>query len=159
MWTLREAEALKRAGTWPTVGVPQKTWVQAIFTDGEWDPFPPEDAGFGTPQRVTNDNSGDGAAATGANYLQIDLGQTRTISGVYVRGLTIPGYWSSGYAAGRIISVGLDGQNFTTYGTTGTAQELNSLQLYSYGAVQARYIRLSPSIDGFLAVSEFYPQG
>jgi hypothetical protein len=159
MWTLREAQRFKQGGTWPTVGAPQQTWVQAIVTDGAWDSGPPGNASRGTPERVTNDNSGDGAGAVGANYLQIDLGQTRTITGVYVRGLTISGYWSSVYAAGRIISVGLNDQNFTTYGTTGTAQELTSLQLYSYGVVQARYIRLSPPIGGFLAVSEFYPRG
>jgi hypothetical protein len=160
VWTVREAEALKRAGTWPRFAVPQKTWVQAITTDGQWDAAAPGDASIGTPERVTNDNSGDGAGAVEASYLRIDLGQTRTISGVYVRGLTISGYWNSTYAAGRIISVGLDGHNFTTYGTTGTAQELNSLQLYLYGVVQARYIRLSPSSsDGYLAVSEFYPHG
>ena len=162
VWTLREAEALKRAGAWPTVlGVPQKAWVSAItYSDGgNWDTGVPDSAAVGRPGNVTDDNPATGAGASSATYIQIDLGQTRTISGVYVRGLQIPGYWNSGYVAGKTISVSTNGSSFTAYSATGTAAELNSLQIYRNGAVQARYIRLSPATSGFIAVSEFYPEG
>jgi len=163
VWTVREAESLKRAGTWPiiVIGIPQKAWVTGITTDAAgWDQSPPGGAALGTVERVTDDNPATGAGTeSNANYIQIDLGQTRTISGVFVRGLQIPGNWNSTYAAGRTISVSTNGSSFTTYSTTGTAAELNSLQVYRNGPVQARYIRLSQSVSGFLAVSEFYPEG
>jgi hypothetical protein len=159
VWTVREAESLKRAGTWPiiVIGIPQKAWVTAITADDQWET---NTAATGTVARVTDDNPATGAGTdSNANYIQIDLGQTRTISGVFVRGLQIPGNWNSTYAAGRTISVSTNGSSFTTYSTTGTAAELNSLQVYRNGPVQARYIRLSQLNSGFLAVSEFYPEG
>jgi hypothetical protein len=145
--------------------VPQKAWVSAISTDGLFDGSVPNSATIGTPARITDDNIGTGAGAVPnynfaptvyPTYIQIDLGAVRQITGIYIRGLNVPGYWSQAYTANRIIRVSVDGVTWSTYATTGS----NLTNLTSYGGVATcRYIQLYQSSGEYMAVSEFYPAG
>ena len=164
MWTLREAETLTRVGTWPRAGVPSPGYVTAISVAGDqganWDQDPPNQAAVGTVAKITDGNAATGGGTNGlATEIRIDMGQVRSINGVYVRGLQIPGYWNSSYAAGRQIQTSTNGADWTAYATSGTASELNSLQLYQSGTVAVRYIRLYQAAPDFMGVSEFYPSG
>jgi hypothetical protein len=164
MWTLREAQRFKQAGTWPRDGVPSPGYVTAISVAGDpgadWDQDAPNQASVGTAAKITDGNVATGAGTNSlATEIRLDMGQVRSINGVYVRGLQVSGYWSSSYAAGRQIQTSTNGTNWTAYATTGTASELNSLQLYQSGTVAVRYIRLYQAAPDFMAVSEFYPSG
>jgi hypothetical protein len=144
-----------------TIGlVAQKSWVSAVSTDGLWEISAPNSAAIGTVARLTDGNSATGGGTDeSARYIQIDLGTSRTITGVFIQGLTISGYWNPVYTANRSIRVSVDGSSWTTYATTGSASEVSSLVSYSGAPVACRYIQLYQSTAGYIAVSEFYPGG
>ncbi|NDD05142.1 MAG: hypothetical protein EB078_09555, partial [Proteobacteria bacterium] len=145
----------------PNEGVPRQTWVVGLSTDATcWDQNS-NNLSNPTVQSLTDGSLSTGAGScSDATWIQIDLGQVRTISGIYLRGLTVPGYWSTGYSANRTLRISTNGSSWSNYATTGSAAELSNLQLYtSGGTVNCRFIQIYQPTPGWMAISEFYPRG
>lgn len=129
-----------------------------------------ETGGWGTGNLVdskafsTATNRGYRSEATGSQWIQLDLGGTRSIGTVYLHPVTTPAgeeplNGKAGMPASPEVQVSVDGTNWTTADTrahrTGVADA--PLRL-SFSAVDAKFIRVTSEVnsghEGFLSLSE-----